>query len=156
MNRIVTTAGAVGVAATLLLGVAACSSPTGTPSNAGAAKPLTIAFVMGAEADPFFKAMKVGAEAATQANKATLVWQGDPSVYSPATQIPIVDQVLAQKPSCLVLISTDPTASRLRRPRQRPRGFPSSTSTLTWAISRTLSPLSPVTTRRVARPQPMP
>ena len=124
MNRIVTTAGAVGVAATLLLGVAACSSPTGTPSNAGAAKPLTIAFVMGAEADPFFKAMKVGAEAATQANKATLVWQGDPSVYSPATQIPIVDQVLAQKPSCLVLIPTDPTALQASVTKAKSAGIP--------------------------------
>ncbi len=109
MNRIVKTVGVVGVSTTLLFGIAACSSSTTGGSTAAATKP-TIAFVMGAEADPFFKAMKVGADAETAAKGATLVWQGDPSVYSPATQIPIVDQVLAQKPSCLVLIPTDPTA----------------------------------------------
>jgi ribose transport system substrate-binding protein len=113
MNSFSKTAGAVAVAATLMLGASACSSASTTPSTtsaAGGAKPLTIAFVMGAEADPFFKAMKVGAEAAVAAHGDKLVWQGDPSVYSPATQIPIVDQVLAQKPDCLVLIPTDPDA----------------------------------------------
>ncbi len=65
---------------------------------------------MGAEADPFFRAMKVGAEAAAAAKNVTLIWQGDPSAYSPATQIPYVDQVLAQKPDGLVLIPTDPDA----------------------------------------------
>ena len=112
MNRIVKTVGVAGVSASLLLGAVACSSSSSSStggSTAAAAKP-TIAFVMGAEADPFFKAMKVGADAETAAKGANLVWQGDPSVYSPATQIPIVDQVLAQKPSCLVLIPTDPTA----------------------------------------------
>jgi len=75
-----------------------------------ASKKLTIAFVMGAEADPFFKAMKVGATAEAAAKGVNLVWQGNPSVYSPATQIPVADQVLATKPSGLVLIPTDPTA----------------------------------------------
>lgn len=94
-----------------MLGASACSSST-TPAatTAGGTKALNIAFVMGAEADPFFKAMKVGAEAEIAAKGDKLVWQGDPSVYSPATQIPIVDQVLAQKPDCLVLIPTDPDA----------------------------------------------
>lgn len=124
MNRIVKTAGAFGVATTLLLAASACSSNTATTSTSGAAKPLTIAFVMGAEADPFFKAMKVGAEAETAAKGATLVWQGDPSVYSPATQIPIVDQVLAQKPSCLVLIPTDPNALQASVTKATAAGIP--------------------------------
>ncbi len=80
-----------------------------TPAQA-ASKKLTIAFVMGAEADPFFKAMKVGATAEAAAKGVNLVWQGNPSVYSPATQIPVAQQVLATKPSGLVLIPTDPTA----------------------------------------------
>ena len=80
-----------------------------TPAHA-ASKKLTIAFVMGAEADPFFKAMKVGATAEAAAKGVNLVWQGNPSVYSPATQIPVAQQVLATKPSGLVLIPTDPTA----------------------------------------------
>jgi ABC-type sugar transport system substrate-binding protein len=102
---------ATGVTAVLLAGCG--SSATTSTSSAGAtdsAKKLTIAFVMGAEADPFFKAMKVGAEAEAAAKNVTLIWQGDPAEYSPATQIPIVDQVLAQKPDGLVLIPTDPDA----------------------------------------------
>jgi ribose transport system substrate-binding protein len=124
MNRIVKTAGVFGLATTLLLGAAACSSTSGTTGTSGASKTLTIAFVMGAEADPFFKAMKVGAEAETAAKKAKLVWQGDPSVYSPATQIPIVDQVLAQKPSCLVLIPTDPKALQASVTKAKAAGIP--------------------------------
>jgi ribose transport system substrate-binding protein len=73
-------------------------------------KKLKIAFVMGAESDPFFQAMKVGAEEEAKAQGVELIWQGDPNEYSPATQIPIVDQVLAQKPDGLVLIPTDPKA----------------------------------------------
>ncbi len=94
------------------LSLAACSSSktAATTAAGGSGKSLTIAFVMGAEADPFFKAMKVGADAEAKAKGVSLIWQGDPSQYSPATQIPIVDQVLAQKPSGLVLIPTDPDA----------------------------------------------
>jgi ABC-type sugar transport system substrate-binding protein len=109
MNRIIRTVGTVGVVAALVLGATACASTGGTSSTA-APKKLTIAFVMGAEADPFFKAMKVGADAEAAAKGVNLVWQGDPSVYSPATQIPIADQVLAQNPDGLVLIPTDPDA----------------------------------------------
>jgi ABC-type sugar transport system substrate-binding protein len=65
---------------------------------------------MGAESDPFFQAMKLGAQQEAAAKGVNLVWQGNPSVYSPATQIPVADQVLATKPSGLVLIPTDPTA----------------------------------------------
>jgi ribose transport system substrate-binding protein len=90
----------------ILLFLSAC----GSASNTNGTKKLTIAFVMGAEADPFFKAMRIGAEAEANVKGVNLIWQGDPSVYSPATQIPIVDQVLAQHPSGLVLIPTDPTA----------------------------------------------
>ncbi|CAN5450293.1 sugar ABC transporter substrate-binding protein [soil metagenome] len=105
--------GVVVLACTALgLSLAACSSTKSstTAGAGGAGKSLTIAFVMGAEADPFFKAMKVGADAEAKAKGVNLIWQGDPSQYSPATQIPIVDQVMAQKPSGLVLIPTDPDA----------------------------------------------
>jgi ribose transport system substrate-binding protein len=104
---------AAGATVALVLSGCGSSSSTATSSSAAASgdtKKLTIAFVMGAEADPFFKAMKVGAEAEAAAKGVTLIWQGDPSEYSPATQIPIVDQVLAQKPDGLVLIPTDPDA----------------------------------------------
>ncbi|MEI8057140.1 MAG: substrate-binding domain-containing protein [Actinomycetes bacterium] len=111
--------------------LAACGSSTPAPSTSSAApessapaKSLTIAFVMGAEADPFFKAMKVGAEAEAAAKGVTLIWQGDPSQYSPATQIPFVDQVLAQHPDGLVLIPTDPDALQASVAKATAAGIP--------------------------------
>ena len=127
MKRSFRTVGVLGAAAALALTAAGCSSSsTSGESTAAASAPAsaaasstcaavapadtTIAFVMGAEADPFFQAMKVGAEAEAAAKGVQLIWQGDPSNYSPETQIPIVDNVLAQNPTALVLIPTDPKA----------------------------------------------
>ncbi|ARC58539.1 D-ribose-binding periplasmic protein [Frondihabitans sp. 762G35] len=66
--------------------------------------------MVGASSDPFFQAMKVGAQAEATAEGAKLIFQGDATTYSPATQIPIFNQVLAQKPSGIALAPTDPTA----------------------------------------------
>jgi ABC-type sugar transport system substrate-binding protein len=63
---------------------------------------------MGAESDPFFQAMKVGAEEQAAASNVELIWQGDPSHYDVATEVPIVESVIASKPDGLVLIPTDP------------------------------------------------
>ena len=105
---------ALGAAAGLAL--TACGSSGGSTGGAtsggggSSSSGKTIAVVAGALSDPFFKAMKVGADAEAKAKGIKLIWQGDPSEYSPATQVPIVDQVLAQKPDGLVLIPTDPDA----------------------------------------------
>nr|MDA8318932.1 hypothetical protein [Actinomycetota bacterium] len=85
----------VAVLAVASVGVlAACSSSSGSstssstsPSAKGTSGKITIAFNMGAEADPFFIAMNVGAAAEAKKLGVNLIWQGDPSVYSPATQI---------------------------------------------------------------------
>jgi ABC-type sugar transport system substrate-binding protein len=108
-------AAALAGAAALALGIAGCAtteaevSPSATETSA-VTEELTIAFVMGAESDPFFQAMKLGAEDQAAALGVNLIWQGDPANYSAETQIPIVDAVLAQQPDGLVLIPTDPTA----------------------------------------------
>ena len=96
---------AAAAVAALTLVTAGCAA-SGEPAE----EEITIAFVMGAESDPFFQAMKVGAEEEAAAQGVTLVWQGDPANYSAETQIPIVDAVLANQPTALVLIPTDPTA----------------------------------------------
>lgn len=96
---------AAAAVAALTLVTAGCAA-SGEPAD----EEITIAFVMGAESDPFFQAMKVGAEEEAAAQGVTLVWQGDPANYSAETQIPIVDAVLANQPTALVLIPTDPTA----------------------------------------------
>jgi len=107
MKRSVRAFAAFGAVAAVSLLATGCSSSS---SDTTADKKLSIAFVMGAESDPFFQAMKVGAEEEAAAEGVDLIWQGDPKNYSPETQIPIVDTVLAQKPDGLVLIPTDPTA----------------------------------------------
>lgn len=126
MKRSFRTVAVLGAAAALALTAAGCSSSGSSESTGAASAPasaaatsaaaeapasdISIAFVMGAEADPFFQAMKVGAEEEAAAKGVELIWQGDPSNYSPETQIPIVDNVLAQNPTALVLIPTDPKA----------------------------------------------
>jgi ABC-type sugar transport system substrate-binding protein len=101
-------------ASTLVLagcaGQAETSAPAADESAPAESSEITIAFVMGAESDPFFQAMKLGAEEEAAAQGVNLIWQGDPANYSPETQIPIVDAVLALQPDGLVLIPTDPVA----------------------------------------------
>ncbi|MEN9660105.1 MAG: hypothetical protein RLZZ443_34 [Actinomycetota bacterium] len=108
MKRSVRALAALGAVAAVALLATGCSSSANTSATTD--KKLNIAFVMGAESDPFFQAMKVGAEEEAKAQGVNLIWQGDPKNYSPETQIPIVDNVLAGKPDGLVLIPTDPTA----------------------------------------------
>ena len=99
MKRSLRTIAAFGVIAALIAGTSGCATEE---------KKITIAFVMGAESDPFFQAMKVGAEEEAAALGVDLIWQGDPTNYNVATQVPIVDNVIAQGPDGLVLIPTDP------------------------------------------------
>jgi len=98
-----------GVAAIAALGLTACSS-TSSSSGSTAKKSYTIGFVVGASSDPFFQAMKVGAQAEATKLGDKLIFQGNATTYSPSTQIPIVNQVLAEKPDGLALAPTDPSA----------------------------------------------
>jgi ABC-type sugar transport system substrate-binding protein len=108
MKRSVRSLAVLGAVAAVALTISGCaSSATPTPTET-TEKQLTIAFVMGAESDPFFQAMKLGAEEEAAAQNVKLVWQGDPAEYNVATQVPIVDSVIASKPDGLVLIPTDP------------------------------------------------
>lgn len=105
------------VAATLSAGTVGVAT-LGAASSAGASTKAkySVAFVVGAEADPFFITMNQGAAAAAAKFHVNLIWQGNPSVYSPATQEPIIQQVTAElqslgaKRSALVVGPTDPHA----------------------------------------------
>jgi ABC-type sugar transport system substrate-binding protein len=99
MKRTLRSLAVLGTVAALSLTVSGCAQGQ---------KQLTIAFVMDAESDPFFQAMKVGATDEAAKENVKLVWQGDPSHYDVATEVPIVDNVISQKPDGLVLIPTDP------------------------------------------------
>jgi ABC-type sugar transport system substrate-binding protein len=99
----------VAVATTLAASVFTFVGGTASVANA-ASKKFTVAYVVGAASDPFFLSMKAGASAEASKLGINLVWQGNPSVYSSATQIPIVQTLLATKPSALVLAPTDTKA----------------------------------------------
>jgi ribose transport system substrate-binding protein len=100
------------VAAIAALGLTACSSGTASSASSSSSgkKSLTLGFVVGESSDPFFQAMKVGAQAEATKLGDKLIFQGNATAYSPATQIPIVNQVLAEKPDGLALAPTDPVA----------------------------------------------
>jgi ribose transport system substrate-binding protein len=89
---------------------APASTGSAAASGGSSSGQITVAFNMGAEADPFFISMNLGAAAAAKADGVKLIWQGDPSVYSPSTQIPIADDLLAEHPSAFIIAPTDPTA----------------------------------------------
>lgn len=95
------------VAAIATIGLSACSTASSTTPGK---KSFTLGFVVGASSDPFFQAMKVGAQAEATKLGDKLIFQGNATTYSPATQIPIVNQVLAEKPDGLALAPTDPVA----------------------------------------------
>ena len=97
------------VASTLTASVFTFVGGSASVANAATTK-YTVAYVVGAASDPFFLSMKAGASAEATKLGISLVWQGNPSVYSSATQIPIVRTLLATKPSALVLAPTDTKA----------------------------------------------
>ena len=97
------------VASTLAASVFTFVGGSASVANAATTK-YTVAYVVGAASDPFFLSMKAGASAEAKKLGISLVWQGNPSVYSSATQLPIVQTLLATKPSALVLAPTDTKA----------------------------------------------
>jgi ribose transport system substrate-binding protein len=76
--------------------------------QAAAQKTITVAFIPGIASDPFFKAMELGAKRKAQELGVKLIWQGSATDYSPQTQLPFVDNALAQNVDALILVPTDP------------------------------------------------
>ncbi|MFD6697956.1 MULTISPECIES: substrate-binding domain-containing protein [unclassified Microbacterium] len=106
MSRALALVAAFGTVAAFATGCSA--SGTGGGSTAGTQ--YDVAFVVGAASDPFFQAMKVGADKEAKDLGVKLQFQGDATTYSPSTQIPIVNQALATSPNALIIGPTDPTA----------------------------------------------
>ncbi len=96
-------------AAALVAAFVAALAASNAQSQAATANKV-IAFNVGAASDPFFVAMEVSADAEAKKLGYTVDWQGAPTEYSPATQIPIVDTQFAQKPAALIIAPTDPNA----------------------------------------------
>lgn len=77
-------------------------------SNANA-KTYTIALVPGIATDPFYITMQRGAAAEAKKLGVHLIWQGGAS-FSPETQIPILQALLAKHPDALVIAPTNKKA----------------------------------------------
>jgi ribose transport system substrate-binding protein len=95
------------------LAIAACgssssssskSSPSSTKSTSH--KSITIALVPGLTTDPFYITMHAGAAAEAKKLGVKLIWQGG-TTFSPTTQIPVVNSLLAEHPSALLIAPTD-------------------------------------------------
>ena len=108
-----------GVVGLTIVGLTGCSAGNSTGGGS-----YNIAFVVGASSDPFFQAMKIGADNEAKALGVTVSFQGDATTYSPATQIPVVNQALATSPDGLILGPTDPTALQPVVDRAIAKGLP--------------------------------
>ncbi|MCL2780174.1 MAG: ABC transporter substrate-binding protein [Actinomycetia bacterium] len=104
-----TTNGA-GTAANSANGGTGGASQPGGANSSDSAKALTIGFVPGIASDPFFLAMKLGAQAEADKLGVKLLWQGAANEYSPQSQLPFVNTLLAQHVDGLALVPTDPDA----------------------------------------------
>ena len=74
--------------------------------QANAAQPITIALVPGIASDPFYITMHNGAAAEAKKLGVNLIWQGGSS-FSPETQLPILQSLLAKHPDALLVAPTD-------------------------------------------------
>lgn len=121
----------VAVAGVAALGVAACgssnkkssgssggsaTSTSGGSSSSGSGKHYTIALVPGLTTDPFYITMHAGAAAEAKKLGVSLTWQGG-TTFSPNTQLPVVNSLLAKQPSALLIAPTD--VSALKAPIQK-------------------------------------
>jgi ribose transport system substrate-binding protein len=66
----------------------------------------TIALIPGLTTDAFYITMRKGAEAAAKDLGVTLVFQGAPD-FNPVTQVPVLNAVIARKPSAILIAPTD-------------------------------------------------
>lgn len=105
----------IGSAAVVAAGTTAATLALVAPSSAAnkaatpRAKHYTIALVPGLTVDPFYITMHAGAAAEAKKLGVTLTWQGG-TTFSPTTQIPVVNSLLAEHPSALLIAPTDVVA----------------------------------------------
>src|SRR5262245_16418073 len=92
--------------AAALLVAAACGS--GSSSSSGT-KHWKVTLIAGTTADNFYVTMNCGAQAEAAKAGVTYSFTG-PNHFDPASQIPVVDTVIAQHPDAVLIAPTDVTA----------------------------------------------
>ena len=98
------TAVALSVASVSAMFLAGCSSDSGSDGGSG-----KIAFIQGVSGDEFYISMQCGIEAAAKDAGVTVDTQG-PVKFDPTLQKPIVDSVVASRPSAILIAPTDVAA----------------------------------------------
>ena len=122
---------AIAIASALALAACGSSSSSSTTSSAASSgasssstsaasstshKNITIALVPGLTVDPFYITMHAGAAEEAKKLGVNLTWQGG-TTFSPTTQLPVVNALLAKSPSALLIAPTDVNA--LKSPIQK-------------------------------------
>lgn len=97
----------VGIAATSLLLTAACTTRNDTPTDAGDASDVTIAFVPKLQGIPYFEEMNRGGVAAAEEFGFTWLYQG-PTSSDAAAQADIVRSFIQQDVDTLIVAPNDP------------------------------------------------
>jgi ribose transport system substrate-binding protein len=116
-RRKLLTAGAAVASAAALFGVTIAGGAAASAHKlAHASSDITIALVPGLTVDPFYITMHNGAAAEAKKLGIKLTWQGG-TTFSPTTQIPVVNSLLAEHPSALLIAPTDVNA--LKTPIQK-------------------------------------
>ncbi|WP_268987757.1 substrate-binding domain-containing protein [Rhodococcoides fascians] len=95
---------ALSVASVSAMFLAGCSSDSGSGGGSG-----KIAFIQGVSGDEFYISMQCGIEAAAKDAGVTVDTQG-PVKFDPTLQKPIVDSVVASRPSAILIAPTDVAA----------------------------------------------
>jgi ribose transport system substrate-binding protein len=95
---------ALTVASVSAVMLAGCSSDSGSDSGSG-----KIAFIQGVSGDEFYISMQCGIEAAAKDAGVSVDTQG-PAKFDPTLQKPIVDSVVASRPSAILIAPTDVAA----------------------------------------------
>ncbi|WP_415977057.1 ABC transporter substrate-binding protein [Rhodococcus sp. 077-4] len=95
---------ALSVASVSAMFLAGCSSDSGSGGGNG-----KIAFIQGVSGDEFYISMQCGIEAAAKDAGVTVDTQG-PVKFDPTLQKPIVDSVVASRPSAILIAPTDVAA----------------------------------------------
>ncbi|MFL5333656.1 MAG: ABC transporter substrate-binding protein [Geminicoccaceae bacterium] len=92
--------------AALLGAVGFAAMAAGVPTPAAAQDQCTIALIPGLTTDAFYITMRKGAEMAAKAVGCELLFQGAPD-FNPVTQVPVLQAVIARKPSAILIAPTD-------------------------------------------------
>jgi ribose transport system substrate-binding protein len=100
-SRLISTGAALCLVSAALFGV-------GAPAASSSAR-FVIELIPGLTVEPFYITMHYGAEQEAAKLGVTLEWAGA-TTFSPTTQIPVVNSVLATKPSALLIAPTDANA----------------------------------------------